>query len=102
MVEQRERRKRRRTPCALVCACVLRARARAIAVAPLLRWSRDETGWDETVATIRKDLHRKFARRLAVGSVLHRVLLDKRGAFVARSLAGLGMLPLRPRQAMVR
>ena len=74
----------------------------ALAVEPLLRWSRDETGWDETVAAIRKDLHRKFSRRLTAGSLLHRVLLDKRGAFVARSLAGLGLLPFRPLLAMVR
>jgi flavin-dependent dehydrogenase len=73
-----------------------------LAIAPLLRWTRNETAWDETVAVIRKDLHGKFSRRLAAGSLLHRVLLDKRGAFVARSLAGLGLLPFRPLLAMVR
>lgn len=73
-----------------------------LAIEPLLRWSRDETGWAETVASIRRNLHRKFSRRLAAGSVLHRVLLDKRGVFVARSLATLGLLPFRPLLAMVR
>jgi len=73
-----------------------------LAVEPLLRWSREETGWDETVAAIRYALHRKFSRRLAAGSLLHRVLLDNRGAFVARSLAGIGLLPFRPLLAMVR
>lgn len=73
-----------------------------LAIEPLLRWSRDETGWAETVASIRRNLHRKFSRRLAAGSVLHRVLLDKRGVLVARSLAALGLLPFRPLLAMVR
>jgi flavin-dependent dehydrogenase len=73
-----------------------------LAIEPLLRWSRDETGWEETVIRIRGGLHRKFARRLTAASALHRVLLDPRGVFLARSLAGLGLLPFRPLLALVR
>lgn len=73
-----------------------------LALGPLLRWCRDETGWDETVARIRADLHRRFSRRLTAGAAMHRLLLDKRGLSLARALAGLGLLPFRPLLALVR
>lgn len=73
-----------------------------LAVEPLLRWSRGEAEWGETVAGLHRALRMKFSRRLAVGSTLQRILLDKRGAFLARSLAGLGLLPFRPLLALVR
>jgi 2-polyprenyl-6-methoxyphenol hydroxylase-like FAD-dependent oxidoreductase len=73
-----------------------------LALGPLLRWCRDETAWNETVARIRIDLNRKFSRRLIAGAAIHRLLLDKRGLSLARSLAGLGLLPFRPLLALVR
>jgi flavin-dependent dehydrogenase len=73
-----------------------------LAVGPILRWSSGAMTWDETVAAIHRGVHRKFSRRLTAAAALHRVLLDPRGVFLARSLAGLGLLPFRPLLALVR
>lgn len=73
-----------------------------LAAGPLLHWSRDGAGWDETVARVRSALRRKFSRRLTAGSALQSFLLHPGGVRAVRVLAGLGWLPFRPLLALVR
>jgi flavin-dependent dehydrogenase len=68
----------------------------ALALDPLLAWARGRQSWPETVATVNRELWRRFRTRLVSANVLHPFLLESR---LQRWLTFAGrarLLPLSP------
>jgi menaquinone-9 beta-reductase len=72
------------------------------ALAPLTAWSRGEAAWQTTIHTVQTALRRKFHRRLAIASMLHRVMLESSGRNLIHHLATANLLPFRPILSLVR
>jgi flavin-dependent dehydrogenase len=68
----------------------------ALALDPLTGWSRGRASWAGTLATINRDLHRRFRLRLASANLLHPFLLDPRRQRWLVLASRTGLLPLRP------
>ncbi len=68
----------------------------ALAARRLEPWARGRSAWDETLALLRQDLNRRFARKLAWGRVLHPWILAPHGRRVVHLLHRWGALPLGP------
>lgn len=67
----------------------------AIALDPLLAWSHGDAEWAATTRRVRRQLHRKFALRLALAQTLHPWLLAPRGQSLIARLHAHRVLPLR-------
>ncbi len=65
----------------------------AIATPCLESWSRGRRGWEETLHGLRRQLHRRFARRLAWGRLLHPWLLNPRRRRTIHRLHHLRLMP---------
>jgi flavin-dependent dehydrogenase len=65
----------------------------AIAAPCLESWSRGRSTWTETLLGLRNQLHRRFAKRLAIGRILHPWLLHPRRRFVIHRLHHLRLMP---------
>ena len=65
----------------------------AIAAPRLESWSRGHGSWTETLQGLRRELHRRFARRLAWGRLMHPWLLCPRRRTAIHCLHGLRILP---------
>lgn len=65
----------------------------AIAAPCLDSWSRGGRGWEETLHGLRRQLHRKFSRRLAWGRFLHPWLLHPRRRRAIHRLHHLRLMP---------
>ncbi|HEY8961290.1 MAG TPA: hypothetical protein VIM57_03730, partial [Luteolibacter sp.] len=73
-----------------------------LALDPLEGWSRGHLSWSSCVAAIRDRLRTRFRRRLLFSSLLHRVLLHRRGRRVLEGFSRSGLLPFHPLLSLVR
>lgn len=73
-----------------------------LALDPLESWSRGKSGWHECQDRIRRDLRRRFGRRLRVASALHPLLLHQAGGNFIEALSQAGILPFKPLLSLVR
>lgn len=65
----------------------------ALAAPHLESWSRGRRGWKEATRTMRRDLERRFARRLAWGRIMHPWLLRPRRRGLIHALHRVRVLP---------
>ena len=72
------------------------------AVAPLADWAAGRLSWQLACGRVRRELHRRFRRRMALSRMLHPWLFRASGRAVIESLAAPGILPFRPLVSLVR
>jgi 2-polyprenyl-6-methoxyphenol hydroxylase-like FAD-dependent oxidoreductase len=68
----------------------------AVALDPLTAWSQGRAPWPDTVATVNRNLHRRFRLRLAAANLLHPYLLDPRRQRWLVLASRTRLLPFRP------
>ena len=68
----------------------------ALAARRLEPWARGRLTWDETLALLRRDLRRRFARKLSWGRLFPPWLLAPHGRRVVHLLHRWRVLPLGP------
>jgi len=73
-----------------------------IATGPLAAWSEGNLSWQHAGNLIRKSVHRRFRRRLAIARIFHSVLLSPAGRSLFQDLSASRLLPFKPMLSLIR